>query len=127
MNTDFILGILLWAGIGFVSGAVIMIIEIRRMDKPPVNRFESLVRRLLFHGVWDKDAVLVAQALLKGEAPTLPTRRTPRLSNGDSVGDCACGCGEKVLYSGKGRHPRFVNDWHKEYFQGKRRTPYPNS
>lgn len=105
-----------WLLLGFMIGTVVMFVEMKRIakDKPPANRIESWLRRNWFPDL-DKDTAVKMQAALSSL-----TRAVPKLESGQLVGKCGCGCGQDVHYNGRGRKPRFVNDWHKEKYQGKR-------
>ena len=111
--------LIIWIGIGFVAGAAVMYVALYMSPKRPQDRFGRIMRRALIktlHGLTVAEAREVSAILMGGER--IPADSVDRYAGTVYVGICACGCGQKVYYTGRGKRPKFVNRNHFEYNRG---------
>lgn len=83
-------------------------------------------RRWALHGVAESLVADVRAQLFDQVAETRAQQQAELddWSQGKYVGKCACGCGMPIYYYGIGRRPKFVNQMHREFRYGMRRSPF---
>lgn len=83
-------------------------------------------RRWALHGLAESIVADVRLQLFEQVAETQAHQQADLYdwSKGKYVGKCACGCGMPIYYYGIGRRPKYVNQTHREFFHGLRKSPF---
>lgn len=109
----------LYLGVGFFIGVVIMFVALLTFPMKPNSRVGRFLRRLVIkslHGVTNAEAQEVSAILLGTER--IASEDIDRREGRVYVGDCACDCGQKIYYSGRGKRPKYVNRKHQDFARG---------
>lgn len=108
-----------WLVVGFAGVVLAVLLPPRVLRHPWLTWY----RRWALHGLRE-DVVEEVRADILHDYYPKPKREKYDWSQGKYVGKCACGCGEPIYYYGNGRRPKYVNQTHREFANGLRRSPF---
>ena len=118
LDVRLIVGLLCFV-ISIVAGGVTATwLLLRAAQSPRNSTWRKVFGLYMGHDFTDADinhvAKVVNRAVREGKIEFAAPEHLP--DEGAYMGDCACGCGRPVYWSGTGRKPKYVDDKHRIYF-----------